>query len=171
MNTTQTISSQADVLALAQAQYGMVPGLIRLLNEHPLVAQLLIEYGTALKQAGVLATTEKDLVMFTVSHVNGCPYCKRSHKAALLQYGLGEADISAIETGDSLTNTRYNDLVYATRLLVEKRAKLSPAEYRDLVQRGIDRVQQWEIIAFIALKTITNYTNSLNEVSKVDAGA
>ncbi|MBC8156245.1 MAG: carboxymuconolactone decarboxylase family protein [Bacteroidetes bacterium] len=170
MNATQTISSQADVLALAQARYGRVPGLIGLLSEHPLVAQLFIEYGTALKQAGVLVTTEKDLVMFTVSHVNGCPYCKRSHKAALLQYGLSEADIIAIETGDSLTNTRYNDLVYATRLLVKKRAKLSPAEYQDLIQRGIDRVQQLEIIAFIALKTITNYTNSLNEVSKVAAG-
>ncbi|MBC8151585.1 MAG: carboxymuconolactone decarboxylase family protein, partial [Bacteroidetes bacterium] len=103
----------------------------------------------------MLATAEKDLVMFTVSHVNGCPSCKRSHKAALLQYGLSEADIIAIETGDSLTNTQYDDLVYATRLLVEKRAKLSPAEYQDLVQRSIDRMQQLEIIAFIALKTIT----------------
>jgi AhpD family alkylhydroperoxidase len=114
----------------------------------------------------VLLTAEKELVMFTVSHLNGCAYCKRAHRAALRQQGLPESAIVALEQGESVGNARFDALAGATRLLIDKRAKLSAAEYGQLVDSGIDRIQQLELIAFIALKTITNYTNSLNECSK-----
>jgi alkylhydroperoxidase family enzyme len=51
--------------------------------------------------------------------------------------------------------------VSATHLLLEKRGWLGEGDLKALEAAAIGRVQVYEIVAFIGLKTISNYVNHI----------
>lgn len=52
-------------------------------------------------------------------------------------------------------------IVETTRLILQKRGWLTAEELRNAEGNGISKTRLYEIIAYIGLKTITNYINHI----------
>ena len=52
-------------------------------------------------------------------------------------------------------------IVVTTRLILQKRGWLTAEELRNAEGNGISKTRLYEIIAYIGLKTITNYINHI----------
>lgn len=154
---------------MAQAYYGLVPNIIKVVNKHnPAVAQIYIA-AMELMEDGDLADDEREAVILAISRYNDCHYCARTHAALGYAAGLSKEDIEAINQGKLPASERLQAVVKATRLILDKQGWLDADDLEQLEARGLTRMHLYEINALISLKTLSNYINHVAQ-TKVDEG-
>ncbi|MES3629566.1 MAG: carboxymuconolactone decarboxylase family protein [Longimonas sp.] len=154
---------------MAQAYYGLVPEIIKVVNKHnPAVAQIYIA-AMELMEEGELPDDEREAVILTVSRYNDCHYCARTHAALGYAAGLSKESIEAINQGRLPADERLKAVVQATRLMLDKEGWLNDDDLAQLEKRGITRMHLYEINALISLKTLSNYINHVAK-TKIDEG-
>jgi AhpD family alkylhydroperoxidase len=165
MSTNGTRDAQREqILNTVKAKFGFVPNLIRELAENPLVANTYVTAGGILAD-GDLSAREQQAVQLAVATHNQCHYCTAAHGTIGLGAGLSHDDISAIFAGERLQDDRLATVVDATRLVLDRRGWLEPTDLQDLEGRGLTRAELYEIIAFIGVKTISNYINHIAQTA------
>lgn len=156
-------------IEMAQAYYGLVPNIIKVVNKHnPAVAQIYIA-AMELMEDGDLADDEREAVILAISRYNDCHYCARTHAALGYAAGLSKEDIEAINQGRLPASKRLQAVVKATRLILDKQGWLDAEDLEQLEARGLTRMHLYEINALISLKTLSNYINHVAQ-TKVDEG-
>ena len=154
-------STVDDTLQQVQHNLGFVPNLYKELGQAPAVLGAYLNGQEALGK-GSLSPKEQQVVQLTVSVYNDCHYCNAVHQWLGLKVGLSSEEIQEIRSGVSLqSNSTIGHLVRATKLILENRGWIDPEELTRLDQQGITREKLYEIIAFIGLKTISNYINHI----------
>lgn len=158
MNTSATVES---LLEPIRRQLGFLPNLFKELSKSPATLQVYLKGQEALSQ-GQLSPGEQHIVQLTVAVFNQCEYCQAAHAWLCRKVGLSIEDIRAIRSDQpSGIAPELANIVRATRLILEQRGWLDQGEISRLEGEGIHRGKLYEIIAFIGLKTITNYINHL----------
>lgn len=153
-----------DIFALAEKRFGFVPNLIKALNKHPLVMKLYTDGVFLFEDNGLLTPKEQQVVYLAISAENKCYYCTAAHGfVAQKVAGLEAAEVESILNGKLSSNARYNALITSARLTLEKRGWLTTDDLKKLEDLGVGKEQIMEIIGLIALKTITNYVNHIEE--------
>ncbi len=160
MNTTSSDSDAQALFNIVKKKYGFVPNLIQEMSASIPTAQTYLQGQDALAK-GALTPTEQQAVQLTVSSVNECHYCQAAHSSISSMTGISAEDIAAIRGGKTPSNSALTAVVEATRLLMTKRGWLSANEVQHLEAKGITKPKLYETIAYIGLKTITNYINHL----------
>ena len=152
---------------MAEAYYGMVPNMIEAVNKHnPAVAQFYIAASETLQDSN-LESDERETVILTISRYNDCHYCVRAHAAMGYKAGLSKTDIQAINQGKLPEKKRLKGFVKATRLILDKDGWLDEDDISRLRKQDITRMHLYEINALIAVKTLSNYINHV-EQTQVD---
>jgi AhpD family alkylhydroperoxidase len=152
-----------DIFDRVKGQLGFVPNLYKEMSQSPAVLEVYHKGQEALPQGGLTAK-EQQVVQLTVAVYNDCLYCKAAHQWLGEKMGLSQDQIQKIRSGLSEeTPTEVTNLVRATKLILENRGWIDPEELTRFEQQGISRVKLYEIIAFIGLKTISNYINHIAE--------
>jgi len=77
--------------------------------------------------------------------------------------GLTRNQIEAISSGAKLGDQRLDSVADAVRLIAKKKGWLEPQDLSALDAQGIDRGQLYELVAFVGLKTVSNYINHIAE--------
>ena len=157
-----TLNGQAAAtLKRVERAYGFVPNLIRELVENsPAVAEVYLTV-TKLMGSASLTPKEQQAIILAVSTYNDCHYCKASHAKVGRMAGLTQEEIDTITAGDLPNTPRLRRLITASRRILGKRGWLSDEDIEEFESQGITRGQLYEIVALIALKTISNYVNHM----------
>jgi AhpD family alkylhydroperoxidase len=150
----------ADVFEAVTARFGFVPNLIREMARSPAVARVYLGGQQAMAGAS-LSAKEQQIVQLAVAVYNECPYCRAAHRGGCRQAGVAPADIDLVEKGSLPEDRRLRSLVSATWQVLDTRGWLGPADQASLETEGIDRVQLYEVVALVGLKTISNYVNHI----------
>jgi uncharacterized peroxidase-related enzyme len=159
MDQTQ---AREQIFAAVKAKFGFVPNVIRELSVSPAAARAYLAGQEALA-AGGLTPAEQQLVQYVASKAHGCGYCSTAHGGLLRRLG---GDPKLVDPGDALS-PRDRAIVQATRLIVDSRGQVDSAAQARFAAEGLDRSILLEIVALVAMKVITNYTNHIAH-TKID---
>jgi uncharacterized peroxidase-related enzyme len=101
-----------------------------------------------------LSAVEKEVIALATSQVNGCDYCLSAHT-----FFAGKAGMSAQQIHDARQG-ELNAIATLARQITERRGQLSDEQLEAARAAGIDDGKIIEVIAQVALMTLTNYLNN-----------
>lgn len=149
-----------ETLAAVRADFGMVPNLERTMASAP---ALLKGYATlwSLFDETSLTPIERQVVYLTANYENECDYCVPWHTLLARRAGMDRATIDALREGAVVPDERLEVLRAFTRALIANRGKTSEAVLGGFFAAGYTPQQALEVVLGVAVKTMSNYTNSL----------
>ena len=143
---------------------GSVPNLFRTVGNSPAALQGYLGLNGALAK-GKLSAATRERIALTVAEVNGCGYCLAAHSyIAKNLIKLDEREIVANRDASSSDPKAEAALRFAAKV-VQARGHVSDADVSEVKRAGYDDAEVMEIVAHVALNTLTNY---VNEVAKTD---
>ena len=147
----------AATLAAVKAKLGVVPNLFRTFARAPAALNGYLAFSDALS-GGRLDAGRREIVALAVGQANSCAYCLAAHSLIGKGAGLSEADIRAARAGASADAADAALAVFA-RQLTESRGVVDDADLAAFKRAGFDDGHVLEVVALVALNTLTNYTN------------
>jgi len=137
---------------------GSVPNLFRLTANSPAALEGYLGLNGALSK-GALDAQTRERIALAVAQINGCNYCLSAHTYLGKNLAkLDDAEIAANRNGGS-TDHKANAAVGFAVALVEKRGQVSQTDVQAVKDAGYSEAELVEIVAHVALNTLTNYIN------------
>ena len=132
----------------------------RVMAESP---ELLEGFGLlyALYDKTTLSPIERNVVTQTANFENTCEYCVPWHTKACRAAGMSEPDVQALRNDTPLSTPRLEALRRFTRSMILNRGKISAGEREAFFAAGYTERNSLEVVLGLAMKTMTNYTNSI----------
>jgi uncharacterized peroxidase-related enzyme len=150
--------SRAVLAAIGEAN-GFTPNLFRALANSPSTLNGFAAFVEA-NDRGALSPAERQIVQLAASVENEGGYCVAGHTAFATRLGVPDDTLTAIRKGQRLLDERQQALVDITRALIRSRGHLADGDRRAFESAGFAPEQLLEVIAGIALKTVTNYVSN-----------
>ncbi len=145
-------------LRAVEKQLGSVPNMFRLIANSPAALDGYLGLNGALGH-GTLDAKTRERIAIAVAQYNQCSYCLSAHSYLGKNMAkLDDAELAANREGGSRDPKADAALRFATKL-VHQRGRVGEGEVQALIQAGYDHGQIVEIIAHVALNTLTNYVN------------
>ncbi len=141
-------------------KFGFVPNVLAELSASPAALQVYLSGQEHLTE-GALTPVEQQVVQLTVASFNHCQYCQAAHQFLGKQVGLSLSDIQAIREGRAPEHAEAAFIRRVTWALLEKRGWMAEEQVREWETLGLTKEKLYEIVAYVGLKTITNYVNHM----------
>lgn len=150
----------AELLEQTRKTFGMIPNLEGVMAAAP---ALLKSYATMWEDFDQTSLTpvERQVVYQTVNFENTCNYCVPWHTLLAQKAGMSPTDVEALREGRALADKKLEALRQFTRELVLQRGKISRAALGAFFAAGYGPQQSLEVVMGIAIKTMSNFTNSI----------
>ncbi len=155
-NTDQTT---ADTLRAVEKKIGMIPNLYGTFAQSPAALNGYLGFAEALTK-GRLSAGQREIVALAVGQANACQYCLSAHTLIGKGAGLSEEAIAKARAGSGESGID-NAIAELAVKIVKQRGVLSDDDMQSARDAGIDDGLVIEIIANVALNTLTNYTNHI----------
>jgi len=137
---------------------GSVPNLFRLTANSPAALEGYLGLNGALAK-GALDPQTRERIALAVAQLNGCDYCLSAHTYLGKNIAkLDDAEIAANRNGTS-TDQKADAAVRFAVALVKNRGQVSEADVSAAKLAGYGEAELVEIVAHVALNTLTNYLN------------
>lgn len=149
------------ILRDIRAAYGFLPNVVGVLAESPAALAMYRAAGQALEANAGLGTIERNLVMLVISVTNHCDYCTAVHTGICLMQKVPETHVEAIREGRPLDDPRLEALRRFTEAVVAERGWAGDAALNAFFEADFTQADALEVVALVAFKTLTNYTNHL----------
>jgi uncharacterized peroxidase-related enzyme len=147
------------LLTAVRQQLGAVPNLFRTVAHGPAALAGYLGLHGAL-QGGVLTPALRERIALAVAEINGCGYCLSAHAMLAGRAGLDAAEIAAARAGGSSDAKSDVAVRFAAKLVME-RGHVGAHDVEALRAAGFDDGAIVEIVAHVALNTLTNYMNEV----------
>ncbi len=167
MSRIQALSNDAapaearPLLEGIEKKLGKAPNLFRTLAHSPASLQSYLGQSETLG-AGRLTAKERELVALAVGEVNGCDYCVAAHTTIGGMVGLTSDEIEGARRGTA-DDPKLAALLAFTTQVVEGRGRVSDAQLDIFKAAGWADGDAIEVVANVALNTLTNYVNHIAE--------
>ncbi len=147
-------------LVETKKNFGMIPNLAKIMATAP---PLLSGYSALwdLFDQTTLSPIERQVVYLTANYENECDYCVPWHSLLAKKAGMDGRSIEALRSGAPLPDHKLDALRTFARSLIANRGKASQAELNEFFSVGYTEVQAMEVILGLAVKVMSNYTNSI----------
>jgi uncharacterized peroxidase-related enzyme len=149
--------SAKEILDKTKSAMGMVPNMVRLMANAPVVAEVFLSTFATLGK-GVLDGKQREAIALAVAQQNSCGYCLSAHTAIGKMNGMTDAQISGARNGTSGDAT-LDALVKLSRQLVDKKGHVTDADLSAARQAGLSDAHIAEAVANVAFGFFTNYFN------------
>jgi uncharacterized peroxidase-related enzyme len=159
-NETTAPEASKPLLEQAQKNLGMIPNLERVMAESPALLEGYVHLWELFDTTS-LSPTERQVVYQTANFENQCEYCVPWHTRLSQLAGMAPNDIEALRQGAELADPKLEALRRFTKSLILNRGKVAEAELKAFFAVGYSAQQALEVILGIAVKTMSNYTNSI----------
>ncbi|WP_299818730.1 carboxymuconolactone decarboxylase family protein [uncultured Roseibium sp.] len=141
---------------------GSVPNLFRLTANSPAALEGYLGLNGALAK-GSLSPQTRERIALAIAQINGCNYCLSAHTYLAKNLAkLDEAEIAANRNGSSSDPKAEAAVSFAVKL-VRVRGQVSAADVAEVKMAGYSEAEVVEIVAHVALNTLTNYLNEAFE--------
>lgn len=161
LNPATAEGEARDLMEAVRKNIGMVPNLMRTMANQPAVLNAYVQFGEALSKGAFDAKT-REAIALTVAGANSCDYCASAHSAISGMLKVHTDEIAANLAGQSLDG-KLDAALNFTDIVVSKRGMVSNEDIRDIKAAGYGDSDIVEIIANVALNTMTNYINHVAE--------
>ena len=152
------------LLTAVKQQLGVVPNLFRLTANSPAALEGYLGLNGALGK-GALDAPTRERIALAVANINGCTYCNSAHTYLGKNVAkLGDAELAANRAGGS-TDPKADAAVKFAVKITRERGHVSEDDLHQVKLAGFSDAQVVEIVAHVALNTLTNY---INEVFKTE---
>ena len=149
-----------ELLKTVQKQVGSVPNLFRIVSISPAALGGYLGLNGALAQ-GTLDPATRERIALAVAEYNGCDYCLAAHSYLGEKVArLTATEILANRKGSS-TDAKADAAVRFAVEVVRARGQVDAAAFANIKAAGYSDAEIVEIIAHVALNTLTNYMNSV----------
>lgn len=159
------------VLERAEKKDGFVPNLLGILAGSPAALQAYSNLTSALQHGVDFSSAEQQVLFLSISHENKCGYCMAAHSTIASNGVLTNGQLAALREGTPLDNAKLEALRVFGRAMVAKRGFVNDADLEAFLAAGYTKRHVLDIIAAVALKTLTNYTNHLADTEVDEAFA
>lgn len=146
----------------ARRAFGFVPNLLGVLAASPAALGAYLSVSEAFS-ASAFTEIERQVVLLSVSAEHECQYCMAAHSAVATSAKMPRDVLDALRSGEPIPDARLEALRRTTRTLVTSRGRLRDDELAAFLAAGFTTAQLLDVIAGIAQKTISNYTNHIAE--------
>jgi uncharacterized peroxidase-related enzyme len=147
------------LLHAVKKQLGSVPNLFRIVGNSPAALEGYLGLNGALGK-GQLDARTRERIALLVAELNGCDYCLAAHSYLGKNLAkLDDAELAANRGGESADAKAAAALRFAAKV-VRERGHVGEADVKAVKDAGYDDGQVVEILAHVALNTLTNYVNS-----------
>ena len=147
-------------LEQAANNLGMLPNLERVMASAPMLLAGYTQLWDLFDQTS-LSPIEREVVYQTSNFENECEYCVPWHTKLAQLAKMNKTDIEALREGRSLTEPRPEALRVFTQGLIRTKGKIAAADLDAFFAAGWTEQQALEVILGIAVKVMSNYTNSI----------
>jgi uncharacterized peroxidase-related enzyme len=151
----------ATTLSQVKAGLGMVPNLFATLAHAPVALDGFLSLSKTLSR-GRLSAAQREIVALAVGQENECQYCLSAHTTMAKAAGVSEADALKARVGDG-ENPFDRALAAFAKEIVRQRGHVSNEDIENARKAGIDDGLMMEVVANVAVNTLTNYANELAE--------
>jgi len=147
------------LLNAVHKQLGSVPNLFRIVSNSPAALEGYLGLNGALGK-GKLDPATRERIALAIAEMNGCEYCLAAHTYLGKNLArLSEVEITANRRGNS-TDAKAEVAVRFATEIVRTRGQVESGVVEDVKAAGYSDDEIVEIIAHVALNTLTNYINS-----------
>jgi len=166
-NTTSPISRE--ILDKTQKGLGFIPNMYKKMGNNPaLLDAYTYAYNSFRANSGFNAV-EQEVVFLSVAYENNCEYCMAAHSFVGDMMSKVPTEVTnAIRDNKQVPDVKLAALSKLTRSLTANRGIVSQAEIDEFLTTGYTEEHVLGIIAGIAVKTLSNYSNHLTN-PEVDA--
>jgi uncharacterized peroxidase-related enzyme len=147
-------------LAAVKKQLGVVPNLFRTIAHSPAALEGYLSLNGALAKGSLDAAT-RERIALAVAEFNGCGYCLAAHTYIGKNVAkLSDSEIESNRRGRSSDAKADAAVVFAAKV-ISARGHVSEADLSAVRAAGLTEADIIEIIAHVALNTLTNYVNEV----------
>ena len=152
-----------EIFAKVKEKFGFVPNIIKEMAVSPIVAEAYMKGVEALNE-GSFTPQEVQVINLAAATAEDCKYCKTGHTAMGKMAGVEASELELIRDGKDPVSDRYKALACATRVIHDKRGKLSADDLKCAESKGLTRAELYEIVAISATKVITTYIKHISGI-------
>ena len=149
----------ATTLSQVKASLGMVPNLFATLAHAPVALDGYLSLSKTLSH-GRLSARQREILALAVGQENECRYCLSAHTAMAKAAGVSEADAMKARGGGG-EDPLERALASFAKKIVRQRGHVADEDIENARKAGIDDGLMMEVVATVALNTLTNYANEL----------
>lgn len=141
---------------------GFVPHLSGVMAESPALAKSYWQLQMNLQELGSLSPAEDNIVQASIAFENECQYCVAGHTlAGQMYFEATPKEIAALRSDGNLPSAKQNALKQFALAVYSSKGRVSESELKAFYRAGYSRQQALEVVANIAAKVMTNYTNQI----------
>jgi AhpD family alkylhydroperoxidase len=149
---------------LLQEAFGFIPGVAAAMaNSAPLMNSFFSAFGH-FRGEGTFTPVERQVLLLSNAVTNNCAWAVAFHTLEALADGVPPAEVDAIRQRRLPADPRFAALSALTRALIVQRGHLGDADTAAFLAAGFDRNQVLEVIAGVAISTMTNYTATVADL-------
>lgn len=147
-------------LAAVKKQLGVVPNLFRTIAHSPAALEGYLGFNGALAKGSLDAAT-RERIALAIAEFNGCGYCLAAHTYIGKNLAkLSDSEIDSNRRGRS-SDARADAAVVFAAKVISTRGHVREADLSAVRSAGLSEADIIEIIAHVALNTLTNYVNEV----------
>lgn len=150
------------ILAGAEKQMGVIPGLYAVMAESPEILKAYKELHQ-LFTATSFNAEELTVVWQTINVEHGCTYCVPAHTAIAISMNVDSALTEALRNNEAMPTEKLQTLHDLTLSMVRNRGNVAKDELSAFFAAGYTQKQVLEIILGLSQKVISNYVNHVAE--------
>lgn len=155
-----TPAAAQPLLEAVKKQIGSVPNLFRLTATSPAALEGYLSLNGALAKGALNAAT-RERIALAVAQINGCGYCLAAHTYIGKNVAkLADAEIAASRAGHS-ADAKADAAVRFAVTITKARGAVGDADVAAVKAAGYSDAEIVEIVAHVALNTLTNYINEV----------
>ncbi|MEL6110058.1 MAG: carboxymuconolactone decarboxylase family protein [Planctomycetota bacterium] len=151
-----------DVYEFYETNFGFVPNLAKAMANSPSLLRSYVDVQNHLKASANLNQAEINVVQMAIAVENKCEYCTAGHTMAGKMFFKTPMDVmEQVRMRKAMNEPKLNSLRNFAILVYSKRGEVSPTDFQQFLDAGYTRAQALDVVACVAAKVMSNYTNSL----------
>lgn len=163
IDPAQASGKTAELFSAVKAKLGVVPNLMRTLGQSPVALEAYLGFSGTLAK-GVLPAKVREQLALAIGEANTCDYCLAAH--SLLGKGAGlTAEAILAARLNRAEDPKTQALLKFAVTVVEDRGLVADEALFVVRAAGASDAEIIEVIAHVALNTLTNYTNHIAQTA------
>ncbi len=153
-----------EVLQWYVENFQFVPHLAGVMADAPALSRSYWQLQQNLTSMGSLTPPENNIVQLAVAVENECQYCVAGHTlAGKMYFQSSEEQLQALRMNAKLSEPKFNALRDFALQVMDSRGRVTAAQLKSFMDAGYTRQQSLDVVANVAAKVMSNYTNQIAE--------
>ena len=166
-NSISPISQE--IFDKTQKSLGFIPNMYTKMGQNPALLDSYIYSYNSFRANSGFNSVEQEVIFLSVAFENNCEYCVAAHSFIADKMSKVPTEVTnAIRDGKQVPDAKLAALSTLTRILTSTRGNATQSDVDSFLVAGYEEMHVLGIIAGIAVKLMSNYSNHITN-AEVDA--